>query len=93
MTPATITAIELAWLEKGRAQDVALRFKVKTNQVRRIWTIAKAEGRILNSKRRRGGYDLEEMLRLRAQNQSEESHFSITPAHKAPSHALKERAA
>lgn len=83
MTPATITAIELAWGDKGRAHDVALKFRVTTNQVRRIWTIAKAEGRLPNIERRRGGYDFEAMLEEKTRSQASLSIPPITPATKA----------
>ena len=69
IAPAAITAIELAWAEKGRAHDVALKFRVTTNQVRRIWTIAKAEGRLPSIERRRGGYDFEAMLDEKTRSQ------------------------
>jgi len=91
MKPETITAIEFAWGEKGRAHDVALKFRVTTNQVRSIWSAAKAEGRLPNIKRQRGGYDfaamLEEKLRAQASNASIPP---ITAETEAPVHGLKE---
>ena len=63
MTPATITAIELAWFEKGRARDIANRFKgVTPTMVERVWFIAKEQGRLPRISRPKGGFDWEKLL-------------------------------
>lgn len=57
ISPRTEDAIELAWWERGRARDVALRLCVRLSWLEDHWSALRKQGKLPTWHRPAGGFD------------------------------------